>query len=141
MTSTEIPIMPPLLPLYSRDYLREHELYDVVLPEAYIPDDIQDCRQVAQVVIPNSILEIYYNDVLKAPFIQFHEEWLYFGNADTTFRELLTHFGITDPIITWIEPTYAIDDIYIDAVISLSPLIIFEMDEDYNGQHGEDDNY
>ena len=125
--------IPDLVPL-SRDYLREDELFD-------IPDDLENCRQVAQVVIPNSVVEIYYNDVLNAPFVHFHDEWVYFGGAETTFRELLTHFGITEPIITWIEPLYDINEVYLDDVVSISPAMILEMGEDYDGRYGEDDNY
>lgn len=125
--------IPDLVPL-SRDYLREDELFD-------IPDGLEDCHQVAQVVLPNSIMEIYYNDVLKAPFVHIHDEWIYFGNSDTTFRELFTRFGITEPVITWIEPLYDINEVYLNDAISLSPAMILEMGEDYDGCYGEDDNY
>jgi len=142
-------MIPDLIPL-SRDYLREDELFDI--PEVSdftkildIPDDLEDCRQVAQVVIPGSVMEIYYNYVLQAPFIQIHDEWMYFGDVDTTFRELFAHFGIT-ATITWTEHPYKIgevnvDEVSIDNVIAVAPPIIFETDEDYNGQCDEDDNY
>jgi len=130
--------IPILLPLYSRDYLLEHELFDVPeIPDVIdtidaldLPDDLEDCRQVAQIVIPDSIVEIYYNYVLETPLVQFHNDWIYFGNKDTTIRQLLTHFGIINPILTWIESPYDIDDNYLDDLVYLSPIMIFETDED-----------
>ena len=100
-----------------------------------LPDDLQYCRQIAQVVIPECIMQIFYNDVLHAPFIQFYEDWQYFGNMNTTFQELLTHFGIIDPIITWIESPYDMDDFSLDDVISQSPSVILEFDEVHEGRY------
>ena len=122
------------LPLYLRDYLCEKELFYVL----DIPNDLNDCHQVAQVVIPNLVLEIYYNDVLQSPLVRFQNDWIYFGDSNTTFRQLLTYFGITDPIITWIEPLYDINEVYLDDVVSISPVMILEMGEDYDGRYGED---
>ena len=96
-----------------------------------LPTDIKDCRQVAEVVIPECLMKIFYNDMLHAPFVQFYEDWSYFGNANTTFQELLTHFGIIDPIITWIESPYNMDDFSHNDIISQSPAVMLEFDEEH----------
>ena len=106
-----------------------------------LPDDLQYCRQVAQVIIPECLMEIFYNDISQAPFIHFYEDWQYFGDKNTTFQELLTHFGIIDPVINWIQSPYDIDDFSLNDVISQSPSVILELGEDYDGRNGEDDNY
>ena len=96
-----------------------------------LPADINDCRQVAEVVIPECLMKIFYNDRLHAPFVQFYEDWSYFGNMNTTFQELLTHFGIIDPIITWIESPYNMDDFSHNDIISQSPAVMLEFDEEH----------
>ena len=50
---------------------------------------------------------------------------------NTTFQELLTHFGIIDPIITWIESPYDIDDFSLNYIISLTPAVMLEFDEEH----------
>jgi hypothetical protein len=92
--------------------------------------DLKDCRQVAEVVIPECLMKIFYNYILHTQFIQFYEDWSYFGHMNTTFQELLTHYGIIDPIITWIESPHDIDDFSLDDVISQSPAVMLEYDED-----------
>ena len=98
------------------------------------PNDLQYCHQVAKVIIPECLMEIFYNDVLQVPFIKFYEDWMYFGDKNTTFQELLTHFGIIDPDINWIEFPYDMNDFSIDDVISKSPAVILELDENDNGR-------
>ena len=95
--------------------------------------DLKDCREVAYVIIPECIMKIFYNHVLHTPFVQFYEDWTYFGNMNTTFQELLTHYGIIDPIITWIEPLYSIDDFSLDDIISRSPSVILKFNEEHEG--------
>lgn len=95
-----------------------------------IPVDSKNCRKVAEVIIPECIMKIFYNDVIHTPLIEFYEDWTYFGNMNTTFQELLTHFGIIDPIITWIESPYDIDNFSLNYIISKSPAVVLEYDED-----------
>ena len=97
--------------------------------------DLNNCRQVAEVVIPECLMKIFYNDRLHAPFVQFYEDWSYFGNVNTTFQELLTHFGIIDPIITWIESPYDIEDFSLNYIISRSPAVMLEFDEEHETRY------
>ena len=97
--------------------------------------DPKDCRQVAEVVIPECLMKIFYNYRLHIPFVQFYEDWSYFGNVNTTFQELLTHFGIIDPIITWIESPYNIDNFSLNYIISKSPAVMLEFDEEHEGRY------
>jgi len=100
-----------------------------------LPNDLKYCRQVAEVVLPECLMKIFYNHILDAPFVQFYEDWSYFGNMNTTFQGLLTHFGIIDPIITWIESPYNIDNFSLDDVISRSPAVMLEFDEEHEGRY------
>jgi len=95
--------------------------------------DLKYCREVAHVIIPECTMKIFYNHVSHTPFVQFYEDWTYFGNMNTTFQELLTHYGIIDPIITWIEPLYSIDYFSLDDVISRSPSVILKFNEEHEG--------
>ena len=97
--------------------------------------DLNDCRQVAEVVIPECLMKIFYNYLLHTHFVQFYEDWSYFGNMNTTFQELLTHYGIIDPIITWIESPHNIDDFSLDDVISQSHAVMLEFDEEHETRY------
>jgi hypothetical protein len=55
--------------------------------------------------------------------------------VNTTFQELLTHFGIIDPIITWIESPYNIDNFSLNYIISRSPAVMLEFDEEHEGRY------
>ena len=97
--------------------------------------DFKDCRQVAEVVLPECLMKIFYNYILHTQFVQFYEDCSYFGHMNTTFQELLTHYGIIDPIITWIESPHDIDDFSLDDVISRSPAVMLEFDEEHETRY------
>jgi hypothetical protein len=111
------------------------DMHSLSVKDSNLPADLQYCRQVAEVVLPECLMKIFYNDVLHSPFVQFYEDWSYFGNANTTFQELLTHFGIIDPIITWIESPYDMDDFSLNYIISQSPAVMLEFDEEHEGRY------
>lgn len=120
--------------MYSIDSMTDDSMTDL-LATLSLSREVKDCRQVAEVVIPECLMKIYYNYVLHAPYVQFYEDWTYYGNMNTTFQELLTHFGIIDPNITWIQSPYDIDDFSLNYIISKSPAVMLEYNEEHEGRY------
>jgi hypothetical protein len=88
-------------------------------------NDITNCRQVAQVITFDGILEILYDSVLKVPLVNYLDKW-YYIRIDT-IRGVVEQFGYTLP------------NNFVDTKVSLSePIIISTLDPGYENPFNGD---